>query len=408
MRISHTDASFERLNVLIVDDDELLGEYVALELAGFGCETTVTDNGAEALDLLEQGSVDLLVTDWQMPGMDGMALVRQVRARRKSDQYLHIAMMTAREDAEGIHSALQAGVDDFLYKPLDPVQLELAVESARRNRLLHRRLARRNELLARAHQQTRDALRRVQGDIQAAAKLHERLLPSQTNYGAVTAAHIYRPAASLGGDTIGVSHLPHGGVLFFVIDVMGHGVPAALNSFHLHHRLKQLQPSTREALVEAMETISDELAQSGDDQYATGVCGIVLPDEERGWLVRAGHPAALMQQNGQCKPLDGAGSMPLGLFAQTSFEALPFAYPRGSRIMVYSDGLTEALGLEHVDEPELELVRLVCSEASDAASQVTRHLEQVLGSRAPSTGFEDDVSLLVLDHAGEGAENAHC
>lgn len=389
-----------RLSVLVVDDDPLIGDFIALNLEGLGCEVMVVADGAAALDVLADEDIHLLVTDWQMPGLDGMELVRRVRNDRANAGFLHIAMMTAREDSSVIRTAMESGVDDFLYKPVQPIQLEMAVESARRNRVLHRRLERRNSLLTAAHRRARDALDRVRADLDAATALHERLLPANGRAGALELAHLYTPAAMLGGDSIGFSQLREGGALFFLIDVQGHGVPAALDSFHLHHRLKQLRPTRPENLGQALTIINREILDRGDDSYATISFGLLLPEWEEGWLVSAGHPPPLLVTANGSQFLEGGRSLPVGWFDNGVYEATRFEFPKGARLVLYSDGVTDCADTRGELYGVERLEATVLGHAMAPIGDVVQALQRDLVARRSRTGFEDDISLLVIENVG--------
>ncbi|MGX7895972.1 PP2C family protein-serine/threonine phosphatase [Tsuneonella sp. HG222] len=382
----------EHLTVLVVDDDEMLAEFVAIELEARRCSVRIAASAPAALAMLDEG-VDVLLTDWQMPGMDGMELVRRARENRSSERHLHITMMTAREDQSARIEALRAGVDDFLLKPVDPFQLDLALSTARRNRMLQRRLSRRNQLLAMAHARTREALRAVRSDIAAAAALHQRSLPRAEQLQAVRAAHLYHPATGLGGDTMGTSAVGDGLTLFFLIDVRGHGVPAALESFHLHHRLKQYRPDSAESLAAAVARLNREIEQRGDESYATMVAGILDAPGGRGWLVRAGHPLPLLDDGSGLRELGGGEGMPLGWFADVSHSVQEFPFPPGARLILYSDGLTDCHGAAGGELGEAGLKSVVETSAGSPLADLVATLQSRLDLREPA----DDVSMLALE-----------
>lgn len=385
------------LRVLVVDDDDLMAEYMTIELEELGCHAEAVLDGSVALERLGKSEFDLLLTDWQMPGMDGMELARRARLRRSAESYLHVAMMTAREEASAISEALDAGVDDFLFKPIDPVQLRMAVASAERSRTLQRRLKRRNALLAVAHQRARDALQKVQADIDAAASLQLRLLPACGRHGAITLAHIWQPASGMGGDTFGAAPLDNGDWLFFLADVRGHGVPAALESFHLHHRLMGLRPDSPDRLTGAVARLNDELHDQPGDSYATLVCGLVSPAREQGWLIRAGHPPPILCQDNAVSLLDEQGTFPIGWFPDAAFAPLPFAFAPGSRLIVYSDGLTDcALASGEVLSTErlLAFAKHYCDSPAEA---LIENLRRNLAQASRAADQEDDISVLAID-----------
>ena len=390
----HLGATTQTLGVLVVDDDQMQAEFIGLSLEAFDCEVRLAHDGESALELLDE-DIDLLVADWRMPGMDGVELVENARAGRSAESYLHIVMMTARGERNIVAAALAAGVDDFLTKPVDTLQLQMALASARRNRALHRRLELNNQRLIQAHDKIRQTLRELRRDISAAAELHERLLPQEERLKGVGVSHLYRPAATLGGDTIGASLVDDGRTLFFLIDVRGHGVPAALDSFHLHHRLKQLRPSDQGQLEDALATINAEICERADDSYATIACGIVDPAASKGWIITAGHPAPVLLCDGVARDLPVEANFALGWFENTQFAASEFAFAAGSRLAIYSDGLSECCDESGALFDSACIARFLDGSASAPLGKIADRF--VNAARLLTSAPGDDVSLLVIE-----------
>lgn len=390
------------LMVLAVDDDELFLEYLTLELETLNCMVLAAANAEQAIRFLDHHAFDVCITDWQMPGMDGLALVQQLRSRHGPDQFLHVVMTTARGDARTVRAALDAGVDGFLFKPLDRLQLELAMASARRNVLLHQRLRRRNHHLAVAHGRTREAYRRMEADLEAAAALHRQLLPAAHSAGdRLRLAWTYRPAQHISGDTIGVIPLRDGKRLFFLADAQGHGVPAALTSFHIHHRLAQLAPDTPTALEVALAELNREINAQALESYVTLICGVLSPGSGDGCIVRAGHPAPLLIGPDGIDPMKLEGAFPIGWFEHATFEAEPLRLAPGTQLFLYSDGVTEARDKDGV---ELELVGLrdmLTAAPGASVDAVVSHVDGALRARRGNAGLEDDISILALEIKGD-------
>ena len=121
--------------VLVVDDEESVREFVAESLSRDGHEVTEARDGAHALRIMEADAFDVLVTDLKMPGIDGMELVRRVRASAPETE---IVVLTAHGTVETAVEAMKLGARDYLGKPLgSPAELRLVVARA----LEHRSLA---------------------------------------------------------------------------------------------------------------------------------------------------------------------------------------------------------------------------------------------------------------------------
>lgn len=386
----------ESLRVLVVDDDPMLAEFLAIKLEALGCRVICASSADQAIRVVSRG-VDMVVTDYQMPGRDGLQMVEELRVRECQSVPLHIVMMTARGDAETVERAVHAGVDDFLFKPVDPLRLKLSVASARRAARMHRLLQRRNAALSDAHDRMRGVLTKIQCDIEAAAGLHERLLPEPERLAGVRVAHVYKPAAQLGGDSIGASRVGNGRILFFVLDVQGHGVRASLDSFHFHHRLKQMRPSGPDELARAISSLNREIIDADGETYATLVAGIVDPALGEGWLVRAGHPAPILLDGKDFNEIEGEGAFPLGWFADAEYAATRFDFGPGKRLVLYSDGLTDCRdrGGRMLGSDGLTSLLTECSSRQIGA--ISAIVELALSLRDNNPQLADDVSLLALE-----------
>jgi signal transduction histidine kinase len=124
--------------ILIIDDEEanvLLLERV-LARAGFDNFISTRDS-TEAVALFEDFQPDLVLTDWLMPGVDGCAVVEQLRALTASDDYLPIVVLTADITPEAKKRALAAGATDFLTKPFDQTEVLLRIRNVLKSRLSH-------------------------------------------------------------------------------------------------------------------------------------------------------------------------------------------------------------------------------------------------------------------------------
>jgi putative two-component system response regulator len=119
------------MDVLIVDDDDFALNVLDSTLSRMGFKAVMARNGREAMDVLLSSEIRLVITDWDMPEMNGVDLCRLVR-REDLSGYVYIIMLTGREGAKQRMEGLCAGADDFLNKPLDPEELLVCLKTAER------------------------------------------------------------------------------------------------------------------------------------------------------------------------------------------------------------------------------------------------------------------------------------
>ena len=127
------------MHILIADDDPGTRLTVSAAVERLGHRCTVTDDGAAAWRAYQADTPDAVITDWQMPGMDGTALVQAIRAQG-GGRYSYVMVLTGVADEESARATMQAGADDLLLKPLEPAQLERKLIAAERVTAMHRRM----------------------------------------------------------------------------------------------------------------------------------------------------------------------------------------------------------------------------------------------------------------------------
>lgn len=107
----------KNMRILIVDDYPNMRRIIKNLLHDLGFDNTdEADDGTTALPMLQGGGYDLLVTDWNMPGMQGIDLLHQVRADDRLKN-LPVLMVTSEQKSEQLEEAFQAGVNGYIIKP---------------------------------------------------------------------------------------------------------------------------------------------------------------------------------------------------------------------------------------------------------------------------------------------------
>lgn len=116
------------MEILIAEDDEVSRRILQVTLAAAGHTVVVTENGAEAWDILEKDdSPPLAILDWMMPGLDGLEVCRRVR-EKKTDTPVYIIFLTAKANKTDIVQGLGAGANDYILKPFNREELRARVQ----------------------------------------------------------------------------------------------------------------------------------------------------------------------------------------------------------------------------------------------------------------------------------------
>jgi DNA-binding response OmpR family regulator len=119
------------MKVLIADDDPISRKLLQSYLQKWGCEVTAAENGAEAWSSFQGDEFPIVITDWMMPELDGVELVRRIRSGPRPG-YVYVILLTAKGQKEDLVAGMDAGADDFLTKPFDRDELRVRLRAGER------------------------------------------------------------------------------------------------------------------------------------------------------------------------------------------------------------------------------------------------------------------------------------
>ena len=119
------------MRILGVDDDDIALDILEAAVAADGHEMVRAANGLAALNILAHERIQLVISDWMMPGMSGIDLAHKVRDAN-AGPYTYFILLTSRTDKADLLKGLDAGADDFIIKPFDPMELRLRLRVGQR------------------------------------------------------------------------------------------------------------------------------------------------------------------------------------------------------------------------------------------------------------------------------------
>jgi two-component system, cell cycle response regulator len=130
--------------ILIADDDPVTRKLLERTLAKKGLQVTVEDDGRKAFERFQKEFFPLVVSDWMMPGMDGLEICKAIRGV-ETEGYVFIILLTSRDNRQDIVRGLEAGADDYLTKPFNPAELVARINTGIRILELERSLKKAND-----------------------------------------------------------------------------------------------------------------------------------------------------------------------------------------------------------------------------------------------------------------------
>jgi serine phosphatase RsbU (regulator of sigma subunit) len=292
----------------------------------------------------------LLLLDYDMPGMDGAEVLKQLRRDGNAAvAQIPAIMLTGHGGEESEVLCLEAGADDFVTKPINDAVLRARIDTQLRLRSMRSQLQEQNDEL--------EAWRRnLERDLEAARLTQQSLIPQKPPVlpGWEIAA-CYRPVIQVGGDIYGWLRMGDGRTLFWIADATGHGASAALLTtlakllFH-HGTVENNQPA------EIMEAVNNDFRSIfGARSFMTAMCVALDSTTGRASVVGAGHPPLLVARTGGRTESIASSAPPLGLLERSQFIETNVDLEPGDAFFLYTDGI---YGSGHEENPRVSSKRL--------------------------------------------------
>lgn len=405
--------------VLVIDDSRLQRRILSTLLKKWGFSVTEAASGDEALASVGAHHPDFVMSDWMMPGMDGLQFCRRFRSI-DSENYAYFILLTSKRDADDIARGLDAGADDFLTKPVNSNELRARIAAGERIISMQRELSEKNQVISDTLEKLQDAYDVIDRDLLQAKKIQEALVPELDRVfrnGRVSL--LLKPCGHIGGDLVGMFEAGRNRIGFYSIDVSGHGITSAMMTARIGSYLSSAHPEQNVAMekrfdryyalippAEVAGALNTRLqADAGVEEYFTMAYGTADLGTGLVRLVQAGHPYPLLIRANGALEFVGSGGVPIGLIAGAGYEQIDLRMQPGDRLLLYSDGFTEAVlksGEMLGDDGLLRIVRETMS--ARAGPEFLEDLYWRLGAEmAENAPLDDDVSATLFEFSGQPA-----
>ena len=396
--------------VLVVDDSRAHRRLLSRSLQKWGYETIEADSGEAALEICQSGPIELVVSDWMMPGMSGIEFCRLFRDLVRG-QPAYFILLTAQTEREVLAKGLESGADDFLSKPFSNIELRARLRAGERVLSAHRALEDQNRTLAATLTELSDAYDAIDRDLYEARKFQEGLVPDRhLSFGNLDVSMLLQPSGHIGGDLVGCFRVDEKTLGFYSVDVSGHGVASALMTARIASYLSDAAPDRNIALMKSgdgykLRPLSEVCAKLNmllqsdvdSDQYLTMALGRICLESGACEICQAGHPFPVVQRaDGNVEFFEMEGT-PIGLIDDADFSTATLVLDTGDRLMLYSDGLTECSDPAGnlLDEQGLEIIlrKSRAHRGLELVAKIVTELERFGASK----DFDDDLSAIVLE-----------
>lgn len=400
--------------VLVVDDSRLQRRILVASLKKWGFEVIEAESGEAAMAICESAPPDLILSDWMMPGMDGLEFCRAFRDL-PTDGYGYFILLTSKSEKNEVAQGLDAGADDFLVKPVNSSELRARISAGARILEMQRELSEKNRMISDTLDQLQVAYDMIDKDLIQAKKIQESLVPDLSrSFGSSRVSLLLKPCGHIGGDLVGMFATDPDHVGFYSIDVSGHGITSAMVTARLGGYLSssyfdqnlgmEWQPDGSHSLREPEDLagLLNErlLADNGIDEYFTMAYAVVDLRTGLMKMVQAGHPHPLILRRDGRSEFIGEGGVPVGLLSGVPYAQIEMTLQPGDRLLLYSDGFTECRlkNGEMLEQDGLLDLIAKCDGGQAGREFLDDLFWRLSQAMSPEFGMEDDVSATLFEY----------
>ncbi len=342
-------------------------------------------NGVEALERLnEEDDIDMVLSDINMPRMDGLTLLEQIPA---VDPNVRSVIISAYGDMKNIRTAMNRGAFDFVTKPIDFEDLKVTIDRT----LKH--LSEWRDALS-----SRDKLVSLQKELNVASSIQQSILPTEfpKDEGYDIFANM-EPARNVGGDFFDVLRLDNDKIGIAVADVSDKGVPAALFMMSSRTLLKGAAIGNIEP-GKVLQEVNDLLDEENDaSMFVTVLYAVYDPSNGKLTYANGGHDAPLViHPDGSSTLLGLTGGIALGVAPGLEYSQSSVTLEPGETVVLYTDGVTEAMNGDGEEFGVDRMGQIFSAEPPSNAREANTAVFDAVSAFAGDTPQSDDITCLAL------------
>jgi len=381
------------LKVLVVDDELdleiLVRQHFRRKIRAGEYDFEFAHNGIEALaKLKEVTDIDVVMSDINMPEMDGLALIKNIS---EYHPLLRAVVVSAYGDMDNVRTAMNNGAFDFVTKPINFDDLEITLQKTYKEVVT---------LKDASH--THDKLISVQNELSIAQKIQLSFLPK--NLPVIPGWDIkamFRPAKEVGGDFYDSFILNNNRYVCNILaDVCGKGVGAALFMAVIRSLLRAFaiyETSAEESILKMVKTIQSHIHKNHDDSGIFVTLFVSLFDTETGEILycNSGHnPPLIRRGDGKLDFLMPSGPA-VGIFEDTDYKVDRTILNSGDIFITYTDGVTEANNRSGKLFGDPRLAEIVSASVDGSESLINAILKEI-EIFADGADQSDDITMLAV------------
>ena len=384
--------------ILVVDDEPdlqmLMMQKFRKQVKSKEYEFLFAENGSEALEMVSNHSdLSLILSDINMPKMDGLTLLDELRKLDRAD--LKTVMVSAYGDMENIRTAMNRGAYDFVTKPIDFKDLETTIEKT---------ISEINRFLKSKEMEAQ--LEALNYDLDMAARIQQKILHQdfpvfpEDNRFEIFANMI--AAKHVGGDFYDFFKFDDDHLAFFIGDVAGKGMPAAIYMAVCRTMLKAIGSEVKSP-SDCITKVNNMLIPESDiSTFVTVFYGLLNVKTGELSYCNGGHNLPYIQStDGAVTELENVGGLLLGMFENAPYDMNTIQLNPGDTIVTFTDGVTEAEDEDGSFFDEERVITYLKKQPGKSLDSLVKGLFLEVMKFTGAADQSDDITVLSVQYAPE-------
>ena len=405
------------LSVLVVDDSKGQRRILSASLKRAGYDVTEAASGEEAVLACQEKQFNLVLSDWIMPGMNGLDFCKAFREMER-DTYGYFIFLTSKAEKNAVTLGLDVGADDFLTKPVNGAELLARMKAGERILSMEHEKDLQNQMLSKSRDEIQILYDAIDRDLLEAKKFQEALLSEKyQKFGDSSVSLYLKSSGRVGGDLVGYYSISDEKIGLYSIDVSGHGISSALMTARLAGFLSDGSPDQNVGLIRG----KDGIYRARSPEQAVAILNEIVLDDMDNELYftillveadlctghmrmsQAGHPHPAVQRADGTVEFPGNGGLPVGLIPGAEFDSFEVQLEAGDRLLLTSDGVTECADPAGNLLDDDGLAQILVSHQWVQKLEFFDVMIDALTEYSKSPTFDDDVSAVMLEFKRSGA-----
>ncbi|MBF0286472.1 MAG: SpoIIE family protein phosphatase [SAR324 cluster bacterium] len=393
--------------ILLIDLSPTIVSFFEEVLESLDMHTFCTHSSAESLQITEQKELALILLNLEDSSIDGLATAEKLRASERGRIVPIIFLTSVDKEQNYLFQGYESGAVDYLFFPLNPLIVQSKIQIFIDFYFQKQQLAESVSILKDINEQLRESVEIIQEqqdqinyELDEARNTQKNLLPHKLpDIPDMKIACKFTPMAQIGGDLYNIFPLDEQRFGIMIMDVTGHGVPAALLSFMISAMFASNANINRDPRDVAMGTNGALEGKLEDEKFASMFYGVYDAKTKVITYANAGHPPGLILRPSTNEIFECCitGSL-IGAFSNNiaKYDQQTFAFKPGDRFFLYTDGIIETKNKEGKMLKRAGLKSFLLENSQSSVEEILNAIYEFLHEYSEASDFSDDITLIGL------------